>query len=134
MEPQQRLYILFRQWLDRTEGILIQQLQKQKIGITHALRNQLRKDLQVKGEGYLEGNITMLTRGRYIDMGVGRGQSLSGSTRGSFSHLEDGRSGRKPKKWYSRTFFSRLYDLYGAIGYEIVEECIQTVKEPIQTA
>lgn len=133
MEAQHAVYSLFRRWLDKTEGLLIQQLSKKKIGVTHELRKQMHKDLRARGMGYLEGEISMLTRGRYVDMGVGRGHSLSGSSRGSFD-LDSGRKGRKPKKWYSRTFYGRLHDLYGAIGYELAEQTLSSIKQSIKKA
>ncbi|REE01106.1 hypothetical protein [Marinoscillum furvescens] len=119
--------------MNKTEGLLIQQLVRQGIGVTHELRKQLHQELRSKGEGYLEGEFTMLTYGRYVDMGVGRGKSLGMSTRGSLD-LDKGRKARKPKKWYSKTFYGRLYDLYGAIGYQISQEVLSGIKEPLKAA
>ncbi len=131
MDPQSEIYILFSRWLTKTEAILRHELRKRKIGVTDDLFKELTTDIQVRGQAVLEGNLTMLTRGRFIDMGVGRGHSLGGS-RGSFD-LDSGRTrkGRKPKKWYSRPWHGRLHSLYGAIGYSLVEQSIASIKDPI---
>lgn len=112
-------------WLERTETKLREQIQKRNIGVTDELVGSIASEMRRMAEGFLEGDLVFDESGRFVDMGVGRGHAL-----GSRGALESTRGaiGRKPKPWYSRTYYGRLNDLQGAIGYKLMERAIDAVK------
>jgi hypothetical protein len=132
---------LFDRWLSRTEDIMRSRISEMGIGSYRGKRgpDELLRSLSTQmrslGQGYLEGSITFLERGRFVDMGSGRGYSFGQSIRGSHD-LETGRSkrkGRRPKKWYGKVFYGRLNDLQGAVGYTMMEGVMSTLKKELQS-
>ena len=121
---------LFGRWLKVSKQRLLMELRAKKVGDTDQLYRQLSTESKWAGTTII-GELTMLVRGRFVDMGVGRGHSTKGSTRGIFD-LASGRGGRKPKRWYSRTWYGRLHSLHGAIGYKMMEQAIDTIKSGIK--
>jgi len=119
--------VLFEKWLDRTVEIHLTELTKQDIGETDDLRRSVTKHFRRMSEGYLEGGLIFLERGRFVDMGSGRGVSFGRSTRGF--DLETIKSGRKPKRWYSKVFYGRLNDLQGALGLKLMEQVVEQGRE-----
>jgi hypothetical protein len=107
---------IFSRWLDRTAKELILQLDKKNVKDTAALKRGLRTRMSDDGNGILRGEIIFMDRGRFVDMGAGRRAKLGSVNK------------RKPKVWYSRTFYGRLNTLQGAIGIQVMEEAIQATK------
>ncbi len=122
--------IVFDRWLDKTGKILHDELLKQGVGVSDELKKSLRTEMRRLGEGYLEGRIIFLERGRFVDMGSGRGYSM-GRRLGSFDETS-GRKGRRAKKWYSRAFYGRLNDLEGVLGIKLMEQAVEAVKVPLK--
>ncbi len=126
---------LFRRWLAKTvDERMVQELKKRGIGVTDELQQSLRQNMRRLAEGYLQGNITFDESGRFVDMGSSRGYSFGKRTsQGTFDDSDRGTSfkrsarGRRPKPWYSKTLYGRLNDLQGAIGYEMMEQSINTL-------
>jgi len=58
-----------------------------------------------------------------VDMGAGKQ-----STQENYRLIS---TGRKPKKWYSPIFFGRLGKLRGAIGYQMSEQVIQSIRQEL---
>lgn len=100
------------------------------IGESDDLRNSLSSNMKRLATGYLEGEISFLERGRFVDMGSGRGYSFGRSTRGDMD-LQEGRhkKGRKPKKWYGKVFYGRLNDLQGAVGLKLMDAVTEALRQ-----
>lgn len=120
---------LMKTWTRRTFEIFQSNQQKLQIGqsmdLYHSLKHKTRK---TKADEII-GSFGFLERGRFSDMGVGKGTKFSQagkSNRDSYS-----KGGRKPKKWYSRAFFGRLNALQGAIGFTFMERSISAIKDPL---
>lgn len=110
-------------------------LQYYGIGKTRALQWSFQKQL-IKANGDVEAVIfKFLQYGRFIDMGVGRGQDLNGlvlarkydryrDVNGKMTWGLVSRIARKKKPWYTKTFYrevAKLADLYKAkYGEKIV--------------
>lgn len=123
--------VFFSRWVKRTEEILVGQLAAKKIGVTDDLKRSVQSRMITMADGYLRGEFMFMERGRFVDMGAGRGSN----TDRSLYDMDDAytnRKKRKPKKWYSRPFYGRLNDLEGAIGYAIMEQAIDEVKRPLK--
>lgn len=126
-ETEKEVEELFQRWLKRTEEVLLHELKEKKVEDTRLLRQTLRSRLVREGR-MLRGELIFLDRGRFVDMGVGRGQKI-----GQLSKREKSLRARKPKPWYSRAAYGRLNTLAGALGIEFSEQVmrslVNTVKE-----
>lgn len=106
-------------WNRRNVRILRYELAKQRIGDTQELARTLKDETFKKGNDVVT-ELSMLVRGRFRDMGVGKGTKL-----GRTATL----SRRQPKKWYSKTFYGRLNDLQGVLGFEMMEQTMNTMRK-----
>lgn len=70
-------------------------------------------------------------RGRFLDMGVGRGKKLGLGLKGIDKALE-GRKQRKPRKIYSPIAYGKLNGLIGDLMYGLTEETIHTIKTQLE--
>ncbi|MCJ8334931.1 MAG: hypothetical protein MJH10_11870 [Epibacterium sp.] len=111
----------FEQWLRRTVAIMEGRIRDMGIGDTDDLRDSLAHEMRRLSTGYLEGEISFLERGRFVDMGSGRGYSFGKSHRTDLHAQGREAKGRKPKKWYGRVFYGRLNDLQGAVGLKLMD-------------
>ncbi len=123
------VYRLFDRWLAKTKSVLLLELSKQGIGVTDELSKSLDENLIALGGGYLRGEISFLTRGRFVDMGSGKGYKAGGVRVGG--DLSRGKKLRRPKKWFSRVMYGRLNDLQGAVGFKIMEQAVEAIKQPM---
>lgn len=80
-------------------------------------------------------NIDFAEWGRFLDMGVGKGQPLSGlkATKAELK-AKAGKGGkiRRPRKFYSPTVYGKLNGLIGDLAYGFTEETIARLKEELQ--
>jgi hypothetical protein len=127
MSDYARALLLTTDWAKRTEAILKDQIKKQGIGVTDALYNSIKSKVFEKADLLIEAQFNFLKEGRFVDMGAGRGKMESQA--GNKALLTGGKAngGRKPKKWYSRPFYGRLYALNGIIGAAISEQAVKSV-------
>jgi hypothetical protein len=130
MSRLQKVENLLSNWQEKTKAILLRELKKQGIGDTDALYNELAHDMEKKAEGYFNLNLHMLRRGRFIDMGVGRGITID-RVKAQRDKSRGAKRKRRAKKWYSRAFYGRLNDLQGAIGFKMMEEANEIVMDAI---
>ena len=110
-------------WAARTEEILKQEIDRLDVKDTEALRAGLRTRVDQNR------NKTIITLrfksyGRFVD--IGTGFRTSKQTRDKLKEKLTGKKPKNEKRWYSPTLFGRLYDLYGVIGYNMVEKVIKT--------
>ena len=118
-------------WMRRTQVIFHREITRLKIGETNQLDKSIEQEVRQKSEAMLEGCFEFLMRGRFVDMGAGRGARKLETREGNRQLLQKGK-GRRPKKWYSRAFWGRLNDLQGVLGYRMMEAAIDSVKDPIE--
>ncbi len=123
----------FARWLWRNEQIWQQQIRDKGIGDSQELIKSFRHNLKKLANGYLEGEHEFKTRGRFVDMGVGRGTDRTSRLGRYEEDWSKGRAGRKPKRWYTRALYGRLNDLLGATGARLGEEAIRMTKEQFPT-
>lgn len=127
MSRVQEIEAFLRNWQEKTKAILLRELKKQGVGVTDALYRELHHEMEKKAEGYFNLALIMLRRGRFVDMGVGRGVPIE-RVKAHRDRSRGAKRKRRPKKWYSKAFYGRLNDLQGAIGFKMMEEANEIVK------
>ena len=77
-----------------------------------------------------EGNATLsfALHGRFVDMGVGKGNPLGGGPNSTVEALSKAK-GRKPQKIYSPIVYGNLNGLINDLLYGFTEESINTIKK-----
>lgn len=125
---------VFTRWFERTEYLL--KLERTKLGVrkSGALDESQESDVRQASNSLLVGELSFLVRGRFVDMGAGK-KARKLESRETNGQLIDGKSPkpRKPKKWFSRTFYGRLNDLQGVLGYKLMQSAIDAVKDPLES-
>ena len=128
--------VLVQGWYLRTIRAHKITLGKLKVGDTQGLEDSLKHEMRSMANGYLQGEMSFLERGRFVDMGSGRGYSFgkrAGDQRYETTETSKrGRiTGRRAKKWYGKVYYGRLNDLQGAIGYKMMEQCVDVVRRGV---
>lgn len=121
---------IFINWMARTELIFNREMDRLNIGESRELRQSLKHQVMERSKAILEGEIYFLVRGRFVDMGAGRGSRVIETREGNSRLLAGSR--RRPKKWYSRAFYGRLNDLQGVLGYRMMESAVNSIKDPMK--
>ncbi len=116
-------------WTKRTEMILDRNIFLFKLIDSRDLQKSLRSRVIKKSMDMLEAQLEFLVRGRFQDMGAGSTSRKLESREGNAELL--GLKTRKPRKWYSRAYYARINDLQGVMGFKLMEEAIDAVKEPL---
>lgn len=112
-------------WTDQLRNDLRAAIVKKKIGDTGNLSKNLRfKIVHAANGDPVKVIFDMEYYGRMVDMGVGKGVKL-GDVKGNYALARaNGLKGRRPKKWFSKTFYSDLnalqYKLKTAYGINAV--------------
>lgn len=97
---------LLDEWARITVTRLIKGIMRQKVGRTHALRYSLRHDvIKAAGGDMLAAEHAFNYYGKFVDMGVGRGQAL-GDVRGGQAVAAATGLGRRPKRWFSKRYYA----------------------------
>jgi hypothetical protein len=127
MNPE-TLDILTR-WTERTNFLLRRQREVLGVNNDGPLSKSQKYKVRQLSDSMLESQTEFLVRGRFVDMGAGR-RSTKIETRDGNARLLKGKV-RRPKKWYSKTFWGRLNDLQGVLGYKLMEDAINSVKNQL---
>jgi hypothetical protein len=112
-------------------------LKRYGVGITEELYQSVRHRVYQRSSALIGYDLSFLLRGRYRDMGAGRGRGkdlavkLESSTTNREIIQGRGRSKIKPAKWYSKPFYGRLNMLQGVIGMKTMEQSIQIVRNQL---
>lgn len=117
-------------WFKRTELVLRREKNRLRIGDSQDLDRSIDQQVHQRSNDLLEGTLEFLVRGRFVDMGAGKG-SRKIETREGNARLLRGKQ-RRPKQWYSRAFWGRLNDLQGVLGYKLMEAAIDSIKNPLE--
>jgi len=120
---------LLTRWTERTDYILRLERKKLNVNSSGALDKSQEYKVRQISDALLESQIEFLVRGRFVDMGAG-GRARKLETREGNARLV-GAKGRKPKKWYSRAYWGRINDLQGAIGFKLMEDAVNSVKNQL---
>jgi hypothetical protein len=64
--------------------------------------------------------------GRFVDMGAGRGLQTEANKQRALRRKKA--KGRKPKKWYSKTFYGSLNKLIGALSRNYAQFAMQQIR------
>lgn len=119
---------LVEDWAYYTILRLQKSLGKKKVGVTGSLKASLYYDLVS-----IAGEISSVKHhfnyyGKFVDMGVGYGQKLS-DVKGN----RDAYQARKPKVWFSKTYYSEIMQLTELLTEKYGEQVTMTIKEEIET-
>lgn len=124
------VFSVLTDWFRRTELVLKREKNRLRIGDTKELDRSIAQEVHRRSNELLEGTLEFLVRGRFVDMGAGKG-SRKIETREGNARLLGGKR-RRPKQWYSRAFWGRLNDLQGVLGYRLMEQAIDSIKNPLE--
>lgn len=69
--------------------------------------------------------------GKFVDMGVGRGQKIEG-VKSNADILRMAGGGRRPKKWFSRTYYAEVTELRDLLMVKYGTQSAQLIKETIE--
>ena len=125
MAIQQEVQAYVEDWAKSVETVLIRKLDSYKIGHSGRLRASIMTEVFRQAEGTIGVKLYFERYGRFIDMGVGRGKSLS--TREGFREQHDARKQRVPKPWYSRTYFAKVRQLNDVLAMKLTEEVVENI-------
>lgn len=130
------VYGIVKEWEQTVHSVLKGSMRNQKpsVGDTGELERSLKTDIVVQGDGFISIELRMRARGRFVDMGVGRGVDISEAN--NYTERAKSRGAkrkRKPKKWYSVAFFARLNTLQGMLGYKAMGDIQEIVHNAIDT-
>lgn len=119
-------------WAKYTIERLQKQITKKKIGVTGSLNYSLLYKLAaLSGGGVSSVNLEFNYYGKFIDMGVGRGQKIeSVKSNREVYNLVGG--GRRPKKWFSKTLYGEVAALADIMSTKYGEQGARVLKESIQ--
>lgn len=118
-------------WARYTIERLQKSIDRYKIGYTGSLRYSILYQLASLAGSTSGVNLEFNYYGKFVDMGVGRGQKIESiKSNREVYNLVGG--GRKPKKWFSKTLYGELAALreimaskYGELGTQILKESIE---------
>ena len=127
----QELLEYVTEWARLTEERLQDRVKSWRATDTEALLNSIRLEVYERSAGLLGVDVSFLTYGRYVDMGVGRGHGRQAArvTREAYRERHEAapRRVRRAKKWYGRTFYGRLNALSDVVATQLVDESIDTI-------
>jgi hypothetical protein len=110
-------------WANRVTDAVIRALKRERIGITQELRDSVKARAKQN-----IGELLFLQYGRFVDMGAGKG-----SRRGveSIASNRSMLTGRRPKKFYSKTAYGTLSSLIQALVSNYREHIVYQAKNQL---
>lgn len=131
-----------QRYADDVISAMERKMQRMKVIDTSALRESLDSNVGVDGSGNAVGKLLFLQYGRYIDMGVGRGNPVGGDVQNLQNRIlaSEGKdrfknkSGRKPRKIYSPIAYGKLNGLIEDISYGFTQETINSIKKELESS
>ncbi len=107
-------------WARYTANDLMKSIRKRGIGYSNALYNSIRHKLITGVTGDFKVQHTYNYYGKFVDMGVGRGQRIS-DVKGNADLRGIVGGGRRPKKWLSKTYYGEVSTLTSILQKHGVE-------------
>lgn len=122
---------LIDDWARYTAERLQKSIEKRKVGKTGSLKYSIIYQLMSATGGDTSSIKHMFNYyGRFVDMGVGKGVGLS-EVKGN-ADLVKLMGGRKPKKWYSKTYYAEKTELAELLADKYKEQGTLIVKETFE--
>jgi hypothetical protein len=122
---------LIQAWAKYTIERLQRSIDKKKVIDTGSLRYSLLYHLLAGPNGEISNiQLTFNYYGKFVDMGVGKGQKIE-SVKGNRDLISLAGHGRRPKVWFSKTFYSEVTELRDLLLQNYGEEGAQIIKETI---
>lgn len=130
--------LLVSDWAKRNDIRLKSEIKRLNIGVSDELYSSVKSKVVEKALSLIEYNLSFNEYGRFRDMGAGRKKIESQQGNGDliqkkYFYGNKKQELRKPKKWYSKTFYGRLYALQGVLGASISEQAISAVLDPLKS-
>ena len=105
--------IMMKQWTNKIIAL--------KLTDTHALYDSLIHHINSSANGDVQKiEFAFNYYGKFLDMGVGKGQPIGDS------------GNRKPRKWFSATFFANQQKLKEIIAQKYAEQAQTTIAEAVK--
>ena len=125
------LYKVASDWAKYTGERLGESILKKNIGKSQELIRSIKSNV-FGGEMAPEKIVlSYLMRGKFVDMGVGKGQKL-GDIKGNREVLAAaGLKGRRAKKWYSKTIYAETNKLADILKNNYGKQATNMIKENI---
>jgi hypothetical protein len=139
---------LVKDWAMYTAARLEKSIIKKKIGIATMHHERFGRVTYQKSSGALVNSLAYAvvsaangdvdsTRhefnyyGKFVDMGVGRGQKIENvKSNGDILRLTG--EGRRPKKWFSRTYWAEVTELRDLLMVKYGTQSAQLIKETLE--
>lgn len=121
---------LIEDWARYTAERLQKSITRKKIGSSGALAYSQLYELSAAAGGDI-GSVkhSFNYYGKFVDMGVGRGQKIE-SVKGNGEVWQ--RAGRKAKKWFSPTYYGQVSELRNLLAIKYGEQAANLIKENIE--
>lgn len=122
---------IIEQWARYTANDLMKSMKKRGIGYSNALYNSIRHKIINEVSGNFSVQHSFNYYGKFVDMGVGRGQKLS-EVKGNADVRGITGSGRRPKKWLSKTYYGEVSTLTEILQKHGVESAKSLIIQELQ--
>lgn len=129
---QTEIHKVISDWARYTIERLQKSIDKRHIGDTGSLRYSLLYHLAALAGGGVESvKLEFNYYGKFLDMGVGRGQKIeSVKSNREVYNLVGG--GRRPKQWFSKTLWGEVAALTELLSVKYGDQGTRMIKESIQ--
>lgn len=123
-----------REWAALVDTRLRASLQEKNVGVTDALAQSLSfRVMNASGANKGSYQLVFNEYGRFVDMGRGRGIAGLQSESNKQKVIDRmNKNVRKPRKWYSKTFYSSLNGLISALSKNYAEYAAKQISQQQQ--
>lgn len=123
---------LIQDWARYTAERLQRSIKKRGIGHSGDLSYSILYRLSAIANGDISSAIHEFNYyGKFVDMGVGRGQKIE-NVKSNGDIIRMAGEGRRPKKWFSKTYYAEVAELRNLLLIKYGETAAQNIKETIQ--
>ncbi len=135
LNPPKNMYQMVYDWARYANRDLGKSLDKKKVGVTMELVRSRKFRVEGSGDDVQKAIFSFLEYGKFVDMGVGKGQKLGDVKGNQVIYKETGIKGRKAKKWYSKVIFPEANTLAKLLeenyGLKITSELNESLDDAI---
>ncbi len=124
-------------WAFFTVSIWREKLHKYKIGRSGGpLYSSFQKNVTTAPDGsVMKINFAFKYYGKFVDMGVGKGTPIGGVNENRTSRKLEGKmlgNRRRPKKWYSKTFYAEVATLKEIMAREWAHKGTLVIRDAVE--
>jgi hypothetical protein len=127
------LYRVVYDWARYANKDMGTMLNKKNIGKSFALVKSRKFQVLFNGSTPSSVMFEFLARGKFSEMGVGRGQKLGDVKGNQVLYREAGVKGRKSKMWFSNVLFPEANTLARILAEEFAIHSVNMIKESIDS-